>query len=79
MVYANYPEYREEYTSEDSVKYPVSFNGKMRFTVDVPASMSPAEVEAFVRSYELTSKYVGDMNIVKMIVVPGRIVNVVLK
>ena len=79
VVYASYPEYKEEYTAEDSVTYPVSFNGKMRFTVDVPAAMTPAELESFVRTQELTAKYVGDMSIAKVIVVPGRIVNVVLK
>jgi leucyl-tRNA synthetase len=57
----------------------VSFNGKTRFFVDVPADMAPAEVDALVRAHELTPKYVGEMTIAKVIVVPGRIVNVVLK
>ena len=76
---AAFPEYREEYTVENSVKYPVSFNGKTRFLLDVPADMAPADVEALVRAHENTAKYVGDMMIAKVIVVPGRIVNVVLK
>ena len=63
---------------ESSVKYPVSFNGKTRFFVEVPASLAPAEVEALVRSHEMTPRYVGEGSIVKVIVVPGRIVNVVL-
>jgi leucyl-tRNA synthetase len=79
VVYASYPEYVAEYTVDDSVKYPVSFNGKTRFIVDVPASYSPAEVEASVLANELTSKYVEGMQVAKVIVVPGRIVNVVLK
>ncbi|MBO4434412.1 MAG: leucine--tRNA ligase [Bacteroidales bacterium] len=79
VVYAKYPEYVEEYTADDSVKYPVSFNGKTRFTVDVPASYSPAEVEASVLANDLTAKYVEGMQVAKVIVVPGRIVNVVLK
>ena len=79
VVYASYPEYVEEYTADDSVKYPVSFNGKTRFIVDVPASYSPAEVEASVLANELTAKYVEGMQVAKVIVVPGRIVNVVLK
>ena len=69
----------EEYTADDSVKYPVSFNGKTRFIVDVPASYSPAEVEVSVLANELTAKYVEGMQVAKVIVVPGRIVNVVLK
>ena len=79
VVDAAYPEYNPKYTVDDSVKYPVSFNGKMRFTVEVPASLSPAEIEAQVLTHELTPKYVGDMSVAKVIVVPGRIVNVVLK
>ena len=76
---ASFPEYIEAYTVEDSCTYAVSFNGKMRFTVDLPKSMAPADVEAHVRSLEQTAKYVADMNIVKVIVVPGKIVNIVLK
>ena len=79
VVYATFPEYKPELAAENLVKYPVSFNGKTRFFVEVPASDTPAAVEATVRSHEKTPQYVGDMNIVKVIVVPGRIVNVVLK
>ncbi|MDD6151089.1 MAG: leucine--tRNA ligase [Bacteroidales bacterium] len=76
---ASFPEYVASYTVEDSCTYPVSFNGKMRFTVDLPKSLSPAEVEAHIRSLEQTARYVGALSIVKVIVVPGKIVNVVVK
>ena len=76
---ASYPEFVPAFAAEDNVTYPVQFNGKMRFTVDMPRSASPAEVEAAVRSAELTPKYVGEQQIVKVIVVPGRIVNIVVK
>jgi len=79
VVYAAFPEYKEELAAENSVKYPVSFNGKTRFFLDAPASASPAQVEEMVRAHEKTPQYVGDMSIAKVIVVPGRIVNVVLK
>ena len=79
IAFATFPEYVEAYTLEDSCTYPVSFNGKMRFTVDLPKSDSPAQVEAAVRAMEQTSRYVGDGNIVKVIVVPGKIVNIVVK
>ncbi len=79
VVYASFPEYKEELAAENTVKYPVSFNGKTRFFLDAPASASPAEVESQVRGHEKTPQYVGDMSIAKVIVVPGRIVNVVLK
>ena len=76
---ASFPEYVAAYAAEDSVTYPVQFNGKMRFTVDIPKSASPSEVEARVREMEQTAKWAAGMNIVKVIVVPGRIINIVLK
>ena len=79
VTYAAFPEFIAAYAAEDNVTYPVQFNGKMRFTVDMPKSASPAEVEAAVRAHEQTPKYVGTQNIVKVIVVPGRIINIVLK
>ena len=79
VVYAHFPEYKAELTVENSVKYPVSFNGKTRFILEVPAGSTPAQVEDAVRAHENTPKYVGERSIVKVIVVPGRIVNVVLK
>ena len=79
VTQAAFPEYKQELTVDNSVKYPVSFNGKTRFFIDAPASASPADVEALVRGHESTPKYVGELSILKVIVVPGRIVNVVLK
>ena len=76
---AAFPEYVESYTLEDSCTYAVSFNGKTRFTVDLAKSMDKDGVEAAVRAMEQTAKYVGAQNIVKVIVVPGKIVNIVLK
>ena len=64
---------------EDNCTYAVSFNGKMRFTVELPKSAAPAEVEAHVRGLEQTAKYVAGMSIMKVIVVPGKIVNIVVK
>ena len=79
VVFASFPEYKSELAADNSVKYPVSFNGKTRFFVEMAASASPADVEQAVRTHEKTPSYVGDMQIAKVIVVPGRIVNVVLK
>ena len=76
---ASYPEYVAAYTVEDNVTYPVQFNGKMRFTVEMPKAATPAEVEAAVRALPKTAQYVGEQNIVKVIVVPGRIINIVVK
>ena len=76
---ACFPEYVAAYTAEDSVTYPVQFNGKMRFTVDLPKSASPAEVEASVRAMEQTARWVEGKSIAKVVVVPGRIINIVVK
>lgn len=79
ITFAHFPEFNAALAAEDNVTYPVSFNGKMRFTVDLPKSLSPKEVEAQIREMEQTSKYVGGQNVVKVIVVLGKIVNFVLK
>ena len=79
ITYASFPEYVEAYTIENTCTYAVSFNGKMRFTVELPVDMSREEVDAHVRGLEQTAKYVAGGNIVKVIVVPGKIVNVVVK
>ena len=79
ITYAAFPEYVEAYTIENNCTYAVSFNGKTRFTVELPLDMSREDVDAHVRSLEQTAKYVGDGNIVKVIVVPGKIVNIVVK
>ena len=79
ITYAAFPEYIEAYTVENNCTYAVSFNGKTRFTVELPADMSREDVEAHVRGLEQTAKYVAGGNIVKVIVVPGKIVNIVVK
>ena len=79
VTFATFPEYVEAYTVEDSCTYAVSFNGKTRFTVDLPKSAGKDEVEAAVRAMEQTAKYTDGLNIVKVIVVPGKIVNIVVK
>ena len=79
ITYAAFPEYVEAYTIENNCTYAVSFNGKTRFTVELPVDMSREDVDAHVRGLEQTVKYVADGNIVKVIVVPGKIVNIVVK
>lgn len=74
---ASFPEYVEAYTVENTFEYPVSFNGKMRFKIELSKSLSPAEIEKIIRENENTAKYVGDNGIKKVIVVPNKIINVV--
>ena len=79
ITYAAFPEYVEAYTIENNCTYAVSFNGKTRFTVELPLDMSREDVDAHVRGLEQTAKYVAGGNIIKVIVVPGKIVNIVVK
>ncbi len=77
ITYASFPEYVEAYTVEDSFDYPVSFNGKMRFKITLPKSMAPKDVEAAVLADANTERYLNGGAPKKVIVVPGKIVNVV--
>ena len=79
ISYASFPEYVEAYTVENNCTYAVSFNGKTRFTVELPVDMGKEDVDAHVRSLDQTARYVAEGNIVKVIVVPGKIVNIVVK
>ena len=79
ITYARFPEFNPALAAEDNVTYPVSFNGKMRFTADLPKSLSPAEVEDRIRAMEQTSRYLDGKTVVKVIVVPGKIVNFVIR
>ncbi|MCR5820347.1 MAG: leucine--tRNA ligase [Bacteroidaceae bacterium] len=76
---AQWPEFNEKYLVEDTVKMMVAFNGKTRFSIEFPAGTDNATIEAAVRAHEMTPKYVEGKQIVKVIIVPGRMVNMVLK
>ena len=78
ISYAQFPSFDENVLVEANFEYPVSFNGKMRFKVDLPLSLSPQEVEKEVMSRAEAIKYLEGKDPKKVIVVPGRIVNVVL-
>lgn len=75
---ATWPEYNHDYTVDDSFAYPISFNGKMRFNLELPTNLSIAEIEKLVLEAEQTRKYLGDKQPKKVIVVPKKIVNVVV-
>lgn len=78
VVDAPWPEFDEAHLKEDNVKYPVSFNGKVRFTIEVPADTPKEEVEKLALSDGNAAKWLDGKEPRKIIVVPGRIVNVVL-
>lgn len=79
ITYARFPEFDPALAAEDTVTYPVSFNGKMRFTIDLPKSLAAAEVESNIRALDQTARYTEGKQVVKVIVVPGKIINFVLK
>ena len=76
---SQWPTWNEEYLVESSVKMGVAFNGKTRFEVELAADADNAAIEQLVRSDERTAKYVEDKQIVKVIIVPKRMVNIVIK
>lgn len=78
VVDAEWPEYNEAYLKEDTVKYPVSFNGKTRFMLDVAADADKAAVEAAALAAPEAAKWLAGKTPKKVIVVPGKIVNVVI-
>lgn len=75
---ASWPQVNEEYLKESSAKYTVSFNGKARFTMEVPAGLSPKEVEQAALANENAGKWLEGKTPKKVIVVPNKIVNIVL-
>ncbi|MCI1785445.1 MAG: leucine--tRNA ligase [Bacteroidales bacterium] len=79
VTYASFPEYIEKYTIENECTYAVSFNGKTRFTVSLPKSLSSGDVESRIMSMDQTARYTEGKTVVRVIVVQGKIVNVVIK
>ncbi len=76
---AQWPEWNEEYLKEDSMNLTISFNGKARFQLAFPADADNAAIEKAVLENEQSKKYIDGFNVAKVIIVPKRIVNVVLK
>lgn len=75
---ARWPEFNGEYLIESSVLYPVSFNGKMRFKLELPANLTVPEIEKAALENEQTQKWTEGMQVKKIIVVAGKIINIVL-
>ena len=78
ISFAQFPKFDESVLVEANFEYPVSFNGKMRFKVSLPLALSVQEVEKEVMSSAEALKYLEGKDPKKVIVVPGRIVNVVM-
>lgn len=78
ISYAQFPEFKEAYLVESSHEYPISFNGKMRFKLEFPLDMAKDQIEKEVLAHENAQKWLEGKDPKKVIVVPGKIVNVVL-
>ena len=78
IVAAQWPECDEKLLVEDSFKYPVSFNGKTRFTIELPREASQDEIREAVLSADEAQKWLEGKTPKKVIIVPGRIINIVL-
>ena len=74
----NWPKHNEEYIKESEHEYPISFNGKMRFKIKMPLNLDKETIEKRVLINERTTKQIGGRSVKKVIVVPGKIVNIVI-
>ena len=78
VVTQQFPEFVESYIVENNFTYPVSINGKKRFDLELPITLSPAEIEKIVVETPEAVKWVGDKSIKKIVVVPKKIINIVI-
>ena len=78
IVLSQFPEFKPEYLVEDNHKYPVQFNGKTRFMLELPINMDNKEIEKTVLENNNTQKYIDGKTVRKVIVVPKRIINIVI-
>jgi len=79
IAYEPWPDFNEDYLKEDNFNYPVSFNGKMRFNIELPVNMPKEEIISRVLADERALKWIGNGTVSNIIVVPDRIVNIVIK
>jgi leucyl-tRNA synthetase len=78
ITFASFPELNETYLTEDSFNYPVSFNGKMRFLLSLPITLSVPEIEAAVLAHPDSERWLEGKTPKKVIIVPKKIVNIVI-
>jgi leucyl-tRNA synthetase len=78
VITASYPVANPDYLQQDTKAYPISFNGKMRFTLELSTSLSKDEIETAVMQDERTQTYLDGKTPKKVIVVPNKIVNIVV-
>ena len=78
IAFEPYPKYQERYLKESTKTYPIMVNGKMRHKIDLPANMDKETIEKTVLANEKVQSLLADKQLKKVIVVPGKIVNLVV-
>ena len=78
LAYEPWPDVDESLLQEDTFEYPVSFNGKMRFKIELALDMPKDEVEKTILADERSSKWIGDKQVRKFIFVPKKIINIAI-
>jgi leucyl-tRNA synthetase len=78
ISYVANPAYDEKYLAEDTFAYPVSFNGKMRFKLELPVDLPVSEIEKLAVEAKEAKKWIEGKTVRKVIVVPKRIINIVV-
>ena len=74
---APFPVFESKYLIETEISYPVSFNGKMRFKLELPAGISKDEIQSIVMAHDKTKQYIGDQKPKRIIIIPNKIINIV--
>ena len=75
---SQFPVFKEEFLIEDAYEYPVSFNGKMRFKVELPLTLKQDEIQSALEKMDQTIKWLDGKTPKKVIIVPGKIINFVI-
>lgn len=78
VIHAPYPDFDPKVLKKDQIEYPIAINGKKRGETQFPAETGKEEIEQKIRDHEVVKKWLGDKEIKRIIVVPGKMVNVVI-
>jgi len=78
IAFANFPKFEGQYLIEDNFSYPISFNGKMKYTLELPLTLTPQQIEERVLANEEVIKHLQGVTPKKIIIVPKKIVNIVV-
>ena len=75
---ASWPRINEKYLKEDNFTYPISFNGKKRFTLSLSTNLSKEDIQKHILKHPKTIKYLNQKSFKKIIIIPNKIVNIVI-